>query len=127
MKRGVVLLGALLLTASIIGGIVLLVGDRPGEQPASWLLREDPSATEAEVEVLVLVGDLCNEYRRVEVEEFGSEVGVTAIVHNSGAADCSSAMQTREVTVELAAPLGERDLTGCRNEHVDSCSEAPSG
>ena len=126
MRRRLLVVGIVLLLVLIGGGVVLLTRDTAGERSASWLLREEPSSTRSELQVLVLVGDSCNEYRRIEVDESDTEVRLDAIVHNSGAADCASVLRTREVTVELAEPLGERNLTGCKNEHVEFCAEAPS-
>lgn len=88
MKRGLVV-GIVLLVVVTIGGIVLLTRDGAGDRSVPWHLLEEPPSTAGELKVFVLVGDGCNEFKTVEVDESDEQVRLTAVVHRSGAADCS--------------------------------------
>lgn len=91
-----------------------------------WLLVDEPDTTATELTVRVFVGDGCNEFKRLSVDESDEQVQVTAVAHESGAADCNALMQTREETVRLAAPLGDREIVGCKSRDGELCSAAPA-
>ena len=65
------------------------------------------------------------ELDRVEIDETDTSVTLRVVVAFAGdeGASCPTALGTRETTIELAAPLGDRSLYGCRPEG----SFAPAG
>lgn len=84
------------------------------------MLTEPANGTE--LDIVVFVGDGCNELKALEVDESDDEVRITAIAHRSGASDCNSLMQTRPETIRLEAVLGDRDLVGCKRQDGEQCS-----
>jgi hypothetical protein len=127
VRRALPLVGGLVLITLSVGVVVLLTHDRAGDQPVPWLLAEEPSESAAELTIRVFVGNGCNEFKDIVVDESDDEVRLMAVVHASGAADCNSGMQTREVTVPLVDPLGQRELSGCRSRDDAPCSRVPTG
>lgn len=65
------------------------------------------------------------ELDRVEIDETDTSVTLRVVVAFAGdeGASCPTALGSRETTIELAAPLGDRSLFGCRPEG----SFAPAG
>ena len=78
------------------------------------------SVTDASVELTYFVNDPgCSlALDRVEVDETSSDVTVRVVVGYAGddGAACPTAYAPRTTTVALSAPLGDRQLLGCRPE-----------
>lgn len=104
---GVVLGTTLAIALLLVGLLVWLI--RPGAEPAPW--DDDPVVSEDGRTVTVrVVGGACDD-PDVDVAETSRQVVVT--VRNEGdwfVFQCDDIGIVKEVTVELDAPLGEREL-----------------
>jgi hypothetical protein len=55
----------------------------------------------------------CSTFESFNVVEDINRVEITVMARSSGADACTADMRIKEIDVSLAAPLGERELTGC--------------
>ena len=85
----------------------------PRDQVTDWKLATVPTASDTQVSIKVFIpGSSCRKYDRVEVTENPEQVVLQAhMIWTPG--DCTGDIRSDPVTVELAAPLGERRLLGC--------------
>lgn len=101
------------------------------EQRTEWALL---AAENHELELVVAVGGTCDSLTGIEVTETETEVAIAAIVRHQRliGEGCATPMFTENVEVDLEAPLGSRELTGCLIGHEfrrrdgslrESCSE----
>jgi hypothetical protein len=107
-------------TVLVALAVTLLLGacGAPGGiERTSWRLVE---ARDDVLELEVFAGhSSCLDYERVDVFERDDEVEIHALVDYTGDAACTDDYVTERVTVQLAGPLGDRQLTGCTGPQVE--------
>ena len=96
----------------LVTGLVAGCGG-PRVQVTDWELAVMPVASDTQISIYVFIpGSSCRKYQRVEVEEDPDRVVLQArMIWTPG--DCTDDIRWDRVTVQLAAPLGERRLLGC--------------
>ena len=124
--RRVTLLAALLLGTSTLGCSSSSTGISPSITAVHWELNAAPSGTE-----LLITGytgsSSCDSFDRVDVAESDSAVDIQVLVRSNGNAACTSDMRMEAITVGLDAPLGTRELTGCRPFEIEPGVIDPEG
>ena len=86
-------------------------------KPSYWQLLEAPTGTTLQLDVAV--GNSCDSFERVDVEE--TEDAVTIRSYSRQTLDgggCDDLMLHEQLSVELEEPLGDRDLLGCAPEEI---------
>ncbi|MEX0683021.1 MAG: hypothetical protein WD904_10045 [Dehalococcoidia bacterium] len=80
--------------------------------PTGWRLAEEPSGNT--LELSVAVGGSCESFHGINVIETAESVSIEALVrHEVGEGVCLTYLAVPRKTVELDAPLGDRELVGC--------------
>jgi hypothetical protein len=77
---------------------------------SEWSLLK---ATGRSLELRVYVGGSCDEYEGIKVDESARRVAVTTRIKRERNADCNDVLTSKEVTVVLDRPIGQRTLSGC--------------
>ena len=91
-----------------------------------WVLNEIQSDT-----TLIITGYIgsssCDSFDEITVDENDSSVDIRVRVRSNGNQACTADMRMQEFTVELSAPLGTRELTGCMPIEVAPGVTDPEG
>jgi hypothetical protein len=91
-----------------------------------WVLNELTTDSR-----LIITGDIgsssCDSFEEVTVDEDETTVDIRVRVRSNGAEVCTADMRRLELTVDLAAPLGSRELTGCRPVEIAPGVTDPEG
>lgn len=82
--------------------------------PTQWDLAGPVDGTRLELLVHQPGTGACRPFASVDVTEDADTVRITARVRTRSGDDCPATSDTRLVVVELAEPLGDRELLGCR-------------
>jgi hypothetical protein len=102
----------------VIGAVVWMLTEStahaPTVQAANWTLTSPPVGDT--LSISVEIGD-CDDFDRIDTSEDAAAVAVHAYAHAKPGLDenapCTLALRLYPVTVQLAAPLGDRTLLGC--------------
>ena len=106
------LIGAFVL--ALVALVALIVGGSGGEVfQTEWRLASAPVARSLSIAVYI-PGSSCHRFERVDVDESSDTVRIRAFLSTTGAPGCTADLGIRQLTVQLDAPLGDRDLEGCR-------------
>ncbi|MCC5949307.1 MAG: hypothetical protein JJT89_12720 [Nitriliruptoraceae bacterium] len=104
-----------------LGVVVLVLGGCSSVevQRAEWVLNEPAEGTT--LNLAVFAGhSSCIDFDRVDVlREGSSHVELHAFVAYNGDASCTDDWGIQTVSVELAEPLGDRQLVGCAGDGID--------
>jgi hypothetical protein len=102
--------------AAVAAGVLVALGSCTWTKhsPTDWDLAAPVDGSRLELAVLIPGTEACRPYVGVEIREDDDVVRITARVRRSSGDDCPAADDVRQVVVELEAPLGDRELTGCR-------------
>jgi len=112
-------------------GLVLAAcatGTRPSSSVSDhhWVLVEPP--TDSRLRITADIGSSsCESFDQVIVAEDDTTVDLRVRVRANGAEVCTADLRTQELTVDLAAPLGSRELTGCRPVEIAPGVTDPEG
>jgi hypothetical protein len=98
--------------AALLAVLAATAGCSDGDRPTDWTLRAPPDGNVLELRVAV-GSSSCNEFAGVDVREREDEVRIIARLDRTGGPDCTSDDSVHDVDVELAEPVGDRELTGC--------------
>jgi len=104
--------------AAVLGvGITLLAcGFLDGSSRTDWVLTEEPEGTVLSLHVAI--GNSCASLDRIDVDESPRVVNISAYVTTDGSV-CDDIqiedliLKTERHNIELAQPLGDRELLGC--------------
>lgn len=107
------------------GAVVIAVGaavsacSSPNEavERAQWSVSEEASGRQLSL-LVYAGGSTCMDYEKVDVDEGGEVVEIGAYLRVDKNSPCSEDFRVEEVTVELAEPLGDRNLVGCAGPDV---------
>ena len=111
--------------ATALGLIATLAGCRflYSSAPTDWVLAEEPKGNRLSLDIAI--GDSCTSLDQIGVYESPTEVNIQAFVDRQGArqgaSGCNSILKTERHEIDLARPLGARDLRGCDasgNKHL---------
>lgn len=99
--------------AVVLGTAVVVGACSSGPESTNWALLAPPDG--AVLTVAVALGSTsCNRFVGFDVTESNDEVRVVAkLDRDSGGKACTSDLSMTSQELRLAAPLGERELTGC--------------
>jgi hypothetical protein len=86
-------------------------------KPSYWQLLEAP--TNKTLKLDVAVGNSCDSFERVDVEETEDVVTIRSYSRQTlDGGGCDDLLIHEQVSVELEEPLGNRDLLGCAPEEI---------
>jgi hypothetical protein len=86
-------------------------------KPSYWQLLETPNGTT--LKLYVAVGNSCDSFERVDVEETGNAVTIRSYSRQTLDGDgCTDQLFHEQISVELEQPLGDRALLGCAPEEI---------
>lgn len=104
---------------------VLIAGCGSDSSRTNWVLREEPAGNSLHIEVAI--GNSCNFFDRIDVDETQELVTIEAYSKGSGD-DCDALLKTEQHEIQLDKVLGDRNLEGCHtsgpnqlSREVDDC------
>ena len=79
---------------------------------AAWRLATEPA--DGTLEIIAPIGNSCDYFDRIEVQESPADVTITVHTAADGEASaCEDYLWWARATITLVEPLGERTLSGC--------------
>ena len=112
------LVSVLVLAVVIIIGVVAYFAVSTGDERTSWQLAESPSGTELQIGVL---RGACESVDDLEVQETDEAVVIKSYLSSGSGAHCTDmSLHFEPRTVQLDAPLGDRELSGCNPASSDT-------
>ncbi len=99
----------LVVLAGVFFGLLISVSGR-GSSQSDWVLTQDPDGDILYFDVGI--GDGCAFLDRIDVDETGWGVKISAYVDTRGSS-CPAILKIEPHEVRLAEPLGTRELLGC--------------
>lgn len=109
----------------VVTSCLLAAACGKAEVVVPWRLSEAPSGDELSL-VAEYAGSSCTSFREWRVSESESRVTIEAIVERAEGG-CTDDLVTEAGVVQLEAPLGQRQLAGCRPGSADAPCDLVEG
>lgn len=94
-----------------LGSLLLASGFFSGSSRTDWILTREPEGNVLSLQVAI--GNSCASLDRINVHESPRVVNITSYVTIEGSVICDAILNTERREIELAEPLGDRELLGC--------------